>query len=382
MHSSKTLRPRSSRAVILARVALAGLVPLGGLCASSARSQDGTIPENHAIAEGDTLWDLSERYYGSSYEWPRLWSYNPEITNPHWIYPGFVLRLRDGAEGGMAGPPGVPSGDKPLQGKLGLSLRRGRPRGEASGTVTLGEEAYLDEDALKRAARIVGAPEDHMMFSLADEVYLQLPKGQAVREGQELTVFRHLKRAELSPNSGKMRTYKMGAGGEVVRVLGSLRVKRFDPDKRMALAEVTEALDPIERGFEVADVPRTLARVPPKVNERKVVAEIVAATEALGTLGQNQVVFINAGQNQGVQIGNRFSVLRQGDPWRQTLYLDEELSGEERPNPSPPAKDAYPREVVGEARAIYVRPESTTALITDSVVELNPGDRVELREGY
>ena len=36
----------------------------------------------------------------------------------------------------------------------------------------------------------------------------------------------------------------------------------------------------------------------------------------------------------------------------------------------------------GEVRALYVRPESSTGLITEAVVELNPGDRVELREGY
>jgi hypothetical protein len=62
--------------------------------------------------------------------------------------------------------------------------------------------------------------------------------------------------------------------------------------------------------------------------------------------------------------------------------VKERLSGEDRPEKNPLPDDQYPWEVVGELRVIYVRPETATALVTDSVVELNIGDRVELREGY
>ena len=72
-----------------------------GLSGQAADEQEASPsgPENHPVKEGDTLWDLSDRYLESPYEWPRLWSYNPEITNPHWIYPGQVFDLpkRDAA---------------------------------------------------------------------------------------------------------------------------------------------------------------------------------------------------------------------------------------------------------------------------------------------
>jgi hypothetical protein len=197
-------------------------------------------------------------------------------------------------------------------------------------------------------------------------------------------VFRHFHRAELLPRAGKQSRdlHFAGDGGEVVRVVGALRVRAVDPDKRIARAVVIEALDPIERGFEVADVPRTLADVPPKVSNQKLEARIVSCAEPLGQLGEHQIVFIDAGSKQGVQSGNRFVVLRRGDSWRQNLVLKESLSGEVRPDRNPIDDKAYPWEAVGEARAIYVREESSTALITDAIVELNPGDRVELREGY
>ena len=51
-------------------------------------------------------------------------------------------------------------------------------------TVLIGEQVYLDKDALKESARIVGSPDDHMMFSPSDDVYLKLAKGESARRGQ------------------------------------------------------------------------------------------------------------------------------------------------------------------------------------------------------
>ena len=45
-------------------------------------------PDYYVIQAGDTLWDLSRTFWGDPYYWPQLWSYNDQITNPHWIYPG------------------------------------------------------------------------------------------------------------------------------------------------------------------------------------------------------------------------------------------------------------------------------------------------------
>ena len=39
----------------------------------------------HTVEKGDTLWDLSSKYLGSPWYWPKVWSYNPQIANPLWI---------------------------------------------------------------------------------------------------------------------------------------------------------------------------------------------------------------------------------------------------------------------------------------------------------
>lgn len=342
------------------------------------------VPERHRVLDGETLSSLAERFLGNGDAWPKLWSYNPEITNPHWIYPGLVLKLKSGvtgpgapeevaAEGGAAGP------------KPGTFLRFAAQRKAlaGTGTVVVGEQVYLDRDALEHAAKIAGSVRDHYMVSTTDEVYLKFKDGVEPTVGREVIVFIRLHRVEVVPSKkGRLQNLLSGDGGEIVRVVGALRISSYDAERHIARAVVTEAMDPIERGFEVADVPLRLAQVAPKTNAQDLKASIVAATRPLGTLGDGQVVFLNAGANKGVQIGNRFVVVRQGDPWRKTLYLHEQLSGEQRPDPHPLPNDAFPPEVVGELRVLYVRPESATALITSSNVEINPGDQAEMHAGY
>jgi hypothetical protein len=161
-----------------------------------------------------------------------------------------------------------------------------------------------------------------------------------------------------------------------------VRIETYDEKQGIARATITEVRDPIERGFEVTDVPSRLAQVPAKTNERKIVAHVIASNRPLGILAQGQLVFIDAGSKQGVQVGNRFVVVHQGDVWRQNLTLREDLSGAERPDPHPVDDEEYPWEVVAEARVLYVRPQSCTAILTGSVRQVEPGNRVEMREGY
>lgn len=377
------------------RAAIAGVL----LIAASARAQvqvigpepitvdESTIPERHQVQKDETLSMLAERFLGNGDAWPKLWSYNPEVTNPHWIYPGLVLRLKpgvpleaqaQGAADNAGAPTSAGSGLKTLQ------FATTRHASSVTGAVLIGEEVYLDGEALAHAGKVVGAPEDHFMLSPTDEVYLQF-KTIEPQPNQELTVFLRQPQKMVAPpatDQGPAPDVSRKGGGEVVRVVGALRIRDYDADRKIARGVITEALEPIERGFEVTDVPRRLAFVPPKKNSKDLSGHIVSSSRGLGQLGSEQVVFIDLGAKDGVQVGNRLQVTRQGDPWRKTLKLKESRSGALMPEEHPIAHDALPPEVVGELHVLYVRPETATAVISRAVYELNPGDRVEMKAGY
>jgi hypothetical protein len=52
------------------------------------------VPDEYEVEEGDSLWLISQEFFNDPWLWPNLWALNPHITNPHWIYPGDLIRLK------------------------------------------------------------------------------------------------------------------------------------------------------------------------------------------------------------------------------------------------------------------------------------------------
>jgi hypothetical protein len=318
-----------------------------------------TVPDVYLVRRGDTLWDITGRFYGDPWQWPRVWSFNPEITNPHWIYPDDPIRLVP--EGARQVRLATPSARSPRTVQT-------RP-GSIPGSVLLREEGYLDDDALRASGEVVGSPEDHMMLTAYDDVYVRLDNDEGVERGSELTIFRRMDDDERGPDED----------GELVRIFGTVRVRSYDPETHIARAQITEALDPIERGFEVADVERRFEMVPPSENQVDIDSQVVAALRPNQLFGNYQIVFVGAGEEQGVRRGNRFFILRASDEWRESLTTTERTAGARRTANEP---SEYPDEIVAEGRVVTLRPETAGLIITRSVREVEIGDRAEMRRGY
>ncbi|MCB9617413.1 MAG: LysM peptidoglycan-binding domain-containing protein [Sandaracinus sp.] len=358
--------PRGRRA----RVGLAVLLALGGVpLASSAQEGSGTIvlgrnrhapaafiPDVYTVERGDTLWDITGRFYGNPYEWPKIWSYNPEITNPHWIYPLDRLRLRGEGEAPtvLAGP----------------TTEVRAPARAAPGTVWLREQGFLDEEALRDAGVIVGSPEEQMMLSTFDDVYVRFEDQAQVQVGREYTIYRPIDEDEREPEES----------GDLVRIFGTVRLRTYDRERGIGRGTIIEALDPIERGFHIAPIPRRFESVPPRENVQELEAEVVASLRPTRIHADQQIVFVNAGSEQQVQVGNRFFVVRRGDEWRDSLTGGLDYGNQvESPDPD---DDLYPPEVVAEGRVVDVRQQTSTLLITGATREVAVGDRVEMRRGF
>jgi hypothetical protein len=340
--------------------------------------------EIHVVEQGDTLWDISDHYFGDPWHWPELWSFNPEITNPHWIYPLDQIRLSPNALAGEAmvakmqqggGGPGGLEEKAPSAGVLAGTETAASvvvPRSAFTpGTVFLREQGYLDNEALRTAGQISGGNEEQMFLSPSDQVYLKFKNDENVQAGQAYTIFRDIKPEDRNDEQE----------GVLVRILGTAVVRSYDRDKRTARAVVTEALEPIERGMFVAKMDRRFDLVAPKRNESNVVAKIVASIEPHVLVGFGDVVFLDVGEGHGIQPGNRFFVVRRGDGWLESITVDPKDVGNSQEVPEyDPTK--LPKEVVAELRVLKVRKKTTICLVVRSDIDLAMGDRAEMRVGF
>jgi hypothetical protein len=333
------------------------------------------LPDPYTVKKGDTLWDLCDRYLHNPWEWPRVWSYNPELQNPHWIYPGDLVRLRPA--GGLG---------EPSRGGLGQPRTIGKLRGPGvpAGTVFLRDQGYLDDEVKDVWGDVGGSPDDQLLLSEGDDAFLELAPGHDVAVGQELTVFRPIARAGGDKDKGVM-----------VQILGTAKVHYWDPQRRLAQAKLTESLNVIERGAKIGPVARRFEVVSPVPSQVELEAQVMVAFYPHVLYGQEQIVFINRGGKDGLIPGNRLLVVTQGDAYRQTLegagrfaavHVEYEGEGNARTDYDGARghgdETGYPRQSVGEIRVLTVRDHTATCLVTSADREIERGQIVVARKGY
>lgn len=322
------------------------------------------VPETHSVHRGDTLWGISSKYYTNPYKWPLIWSYNPQITNPHWIYPGDRVRLREAAAFGNA---------------PGFQLRK---RSVPQDTVFLRDVGWIDDRKEDTWGEVIASPEDRMLLSDQQDVYLQLDEDHEVALGQELTIFRPIRTVDTE--DGK---------GELVSIRGTVRIERYNPKTHTVRAKIIESLDVIERGARVGPVGRRFDVVPPIVAEEDIEAHVVATIYPTQIIGQHSVVFLDKGDKEGIKPGMRFFAVRRGDRWMRDIKLGGPLA-RQRPKvhedkPSQVEKmrtsvddDLLPDENYAELRVVRVRDHSAVALVTSSDHEIDRRARVIARKGF
>lgn len=317
---------------------------------------DPQLGEAHSVESGDTLWDLCSKYLNSPWYWPKIWSYNPQLSNPHWIYPGNEIRFYPGDE---ALPtqvsvsttltdddedltiPGELTEDELVQ-TVGTIYADAGPVG-ALWTTNVG---YLSKDAVRRLGRIANSASEAVLLDDYDRVYIE---GQALKEGDRLAIF-HAVREIKHPVTGE--NY-----GMAVEIVGSVAILRTS--QQMSTGQIMDSYRPVSRGDLVGPFPENfttrIREVPNQVSAKGYVIE--TSGDVLAPIGQHNLVYVDRGRNHGIQLGNTFEVLDQGDGFT-----------EER--------DKLPLEVVGKLMVLDVQAEASTAIIVRSVRELAVGDKI------
>ncbi|HEY1905301.1 MAG TPA: LysM peptidoglycan-binding domain-containing protein [Myxococcaceae bacterium] len=322
----------------------------------------------HTVEKGDTLWDLSSKYLGSPWYWPKVWSYNPQIANPHWIYPGNQVRFFPGnGEETPARAEQVPSGDEDelnpgqaIEGDDEVQMVR-LPIETKTREIVL-KDGFATPNEIEAAGTLVGSYAESEMLSPPDIVYLDFKDRSAVQVGASYLVYRTVGKV-YHPRTGKFLGYQ-------TQVLGTVKVNRTSEPKVRATLE--KSFDEIGRGARIGPARErlfeTVAPVANAVSLQNLM--VVAQLETSLTMAGEQVrVLVDAGSAQGVQVGNVFTVIRQADPILSDVGVDPSLNQD----------TSLPVEEVGRCMAVDVREAVTTCLLVRSFREVVVGDRVELR---
>ena len=324
----------------------------------------------HTVEKGDTLWDLSSKYLGSPWYWPKVWSYNPQIANPHWIYPGNQVRFYPGnGEETPARAEQVTGGDEDeLQAGQAIEgdeeVQMVRLPVETKTREIILKDGFATPNEVEAAGTLVGSYAESEMLSPPDVVYLDFKDKSAVQVGASYLVYRTVGKV-YHPRSGKFLGYQ-------TQVLGTVKVNRTSDPKVRATLE--KSFDEIGRGARIGPArERLFETVAPTANAVSLQNLMVVAQleTSLTMAGEQTRVLVDAGSAQGVQVGNVFTIIRQADPILSDLGVD----------PSVNQDTSLPVEEVGRCMAVDVREAVTTCLLLRSYREVVVGDRVELRGG-
>ncbi|MFM1885615.1 MAG: hypothetical protein RL026_772 [Pseudomonadota bacterium] len=303
--------PRSAVDAALARGSMPAAGTQGSTSALGTPDLRADAPARYTVKTGDTLWDISTLYLQDPWRWPELWRANPDIKNPHLIYPGDILVLVTG----MDGLPGLLV-ERAAAGGAGLGGRgagtdgvvRVEPmmRSEALGTPIatlpaeaiagfLGKPRLLSREQVRSAAYVAALADGHATAGAPQTVYVRglRPGGptrfNVVRLGEAVedpATGRHL---------GHMAIHTGVAG--ITRV-GATSTGQLLESVRETL--VGDLLVPIES--------EDAGGLQPRPAPAGVEGQVAAVVDGVTLIGQYQVVAVNRGRRDGLEAGHVLSI--------------------------------------------------------------------------
>lgn len=243
----------------------------------------------YVVKEGDTLWDISQRFLIDPWKWPEVWVANRQVANPHLIYPGDVLELR------------WLEGEERVSEVAKLEPRiRPLPLEATIPTIPLDLiQDFLDgplvvgPDTFKTAPYLVEFADEHLMGPDRTDAYARgLPNSAradwlVVHEGE----------AYLDPESGRILGYEAipAADATLSRHAEEVSVLRLSESRRET--RIGDALIPRPRD--------TLsANFYPRAPERALSGRIISVFGGVTQIGQYDLVILNRGAQHGLEVGH------------------------------------------------------------------------------
>jgi hypothetical protein len=271
-----------------------------------------SAPTSYTVKRGDTLWDISSMFLRDPWLWPEIWQVNPQVENPHLIYPGDVLALTYGADG------------RPV-----ISLARGGgarldPRlrsSELDGAIAtipysaiaafLERPSLLTKDQIREAPRVLAFRDRHMVGGAGIEAYIRGLDGGSVNQRYNVV---HVGEEIRDPDDGDLLGY------QGVYTSTAVLLATGDPAKAALTDSARETLEGDRLLGTESDAPLNFV---PRSPDAAVRGEIVSVIDGVELIGQYKIVAINRGAKHGLEPGHVLAIEEAGEMVRDRTRKNE-----------------------------------------------------------
>lgn len=360
---------------------LAGMLVTVAVYAAGAQLRS-DHPDSYTVVRSDTLWDISAKFLSKPWLWPEIWQANPQVRNPHLIYPGDVLNLSF-----INGP------------RVGLQPRV-RTEGDAIPAIPLSElkmflkdMRVMNSNAVSSAPYVVGLEEARLRGTVGQNIYV---RGLQSQPGQRWAIVRpsHVFRgfdgdrvahgldsnaamvnAPWRENSRNDGHYGRGDDlGVEVSVIGLAETLRTGDPSTLLLLDSTQEIRSGDRIMPVDDKPYDAFYYPhapqsaPPAN-----AKVIGFVDALAAAGRRQVVLLSVGSTDGVDNGTTFSIFEPGE----TIHDDVASNSANR---SFGETVKLPDEYVGHVMVFRTFDRVSYGLVMDGLRPVKVGGRLTMPE--
>ena len=280
-------------------------------------------PQEYVVQVGDTLWDIASAFLRDPWYWPEVWYVNPQVENPHLIFPGDVLALVN------------------IDGRDRITTVRGgayrlspaarvTPLTEAVTSIPyeqiasfLSKGLVLERDQAARLPYILATRGDHLAAAAGNDIYIR--GGDPAPNGTRFSVV-HVGDELRDPDDNRVIGYQGIYVGEGALSRGG------DPATVSLTDTNREALAGDRLLPETVDIPLNFF---PKAPDIDVDGRIISVVDGVSLIGQYQVVVLNRGARNGLAPGDVLTVYQAGETVRDryaggTLGTISSLFGGER----------------------------------------------------
>jgi hypothetical protein len=281
-------------------------------------------PDRYTVVKGDTLWDISKRFLKNPWFWPEIWQVNPQIKNPHLIYPGDVLGLVY-----VEGKPKLTMIQRgPDSEVLKLSPKaRITPLDTAIPTIPLSAiSSFLTRNRVVAPAELKSAPyvlvgqDDRLVTGAGDVIYGRGdPKG-----ADKMGIYREGGRY-VDPETGEF----LGLEAKSIATARITAVKG-----QVITMNVIRSSSEIQQGDRLLPTDDSVinSTYTPSAPDKPIGGRMIAVDSGVSQIGQYNVVVINKGRREGLKEGNVLAIYKDGglvrDPYtKEKVALPAEKAG-------------------------------------------------------